>query len=197
MTAAQAKKVVDLLRAAFPRDVMQATSQAVYTRSLMEFTQAEAKRAVNVAVATHDRLPSVSAIRHLILEERLQLPEPMEAWEEANRWIALKLPAKRCIACAGYGYPVGAEDEICAGCNGEGEVRQEKPPLARPLKRALDFVGGNHAVRNATEPGIIRAQFLKAYESFRAAEIREANLVSLGVLEPAAERLSLVAGGEG
>lgn len=196
MTVEEAKRIVDRLRASFSRDDMRATTQVVYVRSLSEFTWQEAERALEVAVATCERLPAIATLRRLVIEERLQLPEPMEAWEVCTRWLATKLPKQKCLACAGFGYRAGGEanrdEDICGGCNGHGEITPKRDPLPASVKRALDFVGGKHAVQNATEPGIIRAQFLKAYDTFRAAEIQEANLISLGVLEPAAARLALV-----
>jgi hypothetical protein len=59
--------------------------------------------------------------------------------------------------------------------------KSERPrPLSGPAERAYRLVGGRHAVRSTDQPGILRAQFLKAYEEFRLEAIRAASGRALG-----------------
>lgn len=198
MTPGQAREAVSHLVDAYPTASLSADTLAVYARSLSDFTVQEAWRAINAWTSTERFFPSVSDLRHLVVEERLQLPSPEEAWEAVGRRLAWSPSAyETCVECAGFGTRLHqpgddrrSEAEIaCPKCRGVGRFPLGKPPaLDDVTKRALDFVGGPWAVRNAAEPGIVRGQFLKAHARFRQEEIRTANLVSLGVLEPAARR---------
>lgn len=201
MTPADARIVVSHLVDAFPHAQLRAETVRVYEKSLSDFTIEEAYRAINTWTATERFFPAIAALRELIMEERLQLPQSIEAWELVQERIAWRPTEwENCLQCAGLGtrlYEPGddgrtAEEVACSACRGAGRTALGEPPsLDDVTQRALDLVGGLWAVRHTDQPGIMRAQFLKAHESFRQQAIRTANLISLGVLEPAAIRLAL------
>lgn len=201
MNADEASRVLGTLFAAYQNAEVLPATRAVYVRSVMDFTVNEVRRAINVAVATEKWLPTVAVLRDLVMEERLQLPYPQEAWELVQRTMDFKPTSTPCIACAGEGtrlYEPGDKDRIqdevaCEACNGLGEIRGDGPRLDAVTQRTLSYVGGRHAVRNSDSPGMMRAQFVKAHEQFRREALRVANLTSLGVLEPAAIRLAIEA----
>lgn len=193
MNQSQALQVLAVLQAAFPRFEVPAATVEVYTRSLSDFGFEEARCAVQRAVATSDRFPSISLLRESVIEERLRLPSGEEAWEQVARRSSSAPERSKCLGCQGEGTRASTSD-ACPSCNGVGTVAVGRT-LAGPVERALDFVGGPYAVRSADHPGILRAQFLRAYAEFRAELVRAANLRSLGVLPPAAARLAAAPNG--
>lgn len=195
MDAGEARRVVGTLFSAY--GVRDGPRLAVYVRSVLDFTPAEAERAVNVLVATEPRLPPVARLRDVVFEERLQIPTEHEAWELVQRHVFHRSGKVDCGACEGRGYHPKdgagpADDTVCDECRGQGIAPAvQRPDLDEVTKRALAFVGGTAAVRQTERPDVVRAQFGRAFEAFRQARMREANLVGLGVLEPAAQRLAL------
>jgi hypothetical protein len=60
-------------------------------------------------------------------------------------------------------------------------VARPPRPLPEPVRRALNMVGGSWEVRNTTTPGLLRRDFIAAYQEIRAALINE---VVLGMGAP-------------
>lgn len=198
MNLHQAQDLVETLFAAWPSAAVTDTTRQVYVQSLRDLEVAEAQRAVTKAITTSEWLPTIAKVRALAIEDRLALPTAHEAWEMVlvrSRWTPTSFDP--CVECAGEGtrlYESGddgrtREERACAVCRGRGEVPTDDPPdLPGPAQRAYDLLGGSWTVRTTTEPGILRAQFLKAYDEFRREEITAANYESLGVLPAAAKR---------
>lgn len=189
------RQAVAMLKAAYPDRMMGEQTEAVWLKSLSDFSGDEVRDAVNVAVASEVRMPSIARVREIVFERRLNLADPHQAWERVTAFVHFRGKTVKCIACAGFGTATGGED-VCPTCRGNGEVQDasDRPVLTEVERRALDFVGGRHEARSSDRPAVVRAQFLKAYEQFRSEEIRVANLTSLGVLEAPARRLALASG---
>jgi hypothetical protein len=55
--------------------------------------------------------------------------------------------------------------------------------LPAPVRRALQYVGGNWAVRTTESPEILRSQFLKAYAEFRQEAIADVQIAPVAPRE--------------
>lgn len=83
---------------------------------------------------------------------------------------------------------------LCETCDGAGEIpNPDRIELPLPVRQALEHIGGAPAIATSENLGILRAQFLKAYDHVRDAAIRTENLTSAGVAldsgsRPAIER---------
>lgn len=71
---------------------------------------------------------------------------------------------------------------MCDICNGEGEIPNPAlPEIDGPVKAALAHIGGTASIAMSENIGILRAQFLKAYDHAREDALRTANLSSAGI----------------
>jgi hypothetical protein len=110
------------------------------------------------------RFPTLGQIRAACAEHLLGLPNEAEA--------------------------LGQVQALVAWARQSTLERAVSAPALHPLvRRAFDLVGGSQAFRATDEPGILRAQFLKAWRELRGAEIRDAQLAP--TLEPGNARVTL------
>lgn len=71
---------------------------------------------------------------------------------------------------------------LCETCDGEGEIpNPDRIQLGDAVRRATEHIGGAAAINTSENLGILRAQFLKAYERAREAAISTENLTSAGL----------------
>jgi hypothetical protein len=93
--------------------------------------------------------PTLRAIREAVAETILELPGEEEALAQIEARVTW----------------------------GRSDDRDGDPPPVHPLVRqALDHVGGFHAWKQTSEPGILRSQFLRLFREVRAASIREVQI---------------------
>lgn len=133
---------------AFPRDAISAQTVRVYARELADVPVDRLAQAVSDLIRTSRYFPRVAEIRERAAELALDLPGEADALEQVQAraaWARL------------------AEDE-----------RGSPPPIHPAVKRALQLVGGAHAMRAADEPAVIRGQFLRLYRDVRAGEVTAA-----------------------
>jgi hypothetical protein len=85
---------------------------------------------------------------------------------------------------------------LCETCGGAGEIpNTDRLELQQPVRQALEHIGGAAAIATSENLGILRAQFLKAYDHVRDEALRDENLGSAGLMlnsgqRPAIERRS-------
>lgn len=178
MTKAQARALVGVAKAAYPRQQLAAATLELYANAWLDLSYPEAQRAMAAHIASSQWWPTVADLRMLVAEEQLHLPQPAAAWELVQARANARTLVAPCEACRATGYEEGWLG-VCAACKGTGELRQ--PPqvvLPEPVARALASVGGVHAVRNAAgdQVGVLRGQFHRAYQEYRAEALRYAQL---------------------
>lgn len=159
----------------YPRQDMRPRTAELYVRGLADLPYDDALLALDEHQATSDWFPTVAEIRRLVAERRLQLPGPAEAWELLQLWIADGKEWVPCTDCGGTGW-IAANDSPCTTCRAEGKVRPERRAVPSALRRATEVVGGEYALTHSEEPGISRAQWMRAYTEFRDLELRQAQL---------------------
>lgn len=175
MNEDQAKLVIAVLLAAYPREMATQESARVYARLLSDLEFAEVEGAILQWAAERRFYPTISDIREGVFRRRLDLPEAEQAWEIVNA-VAHEAPERQaCEVCGGDGE-VGTV--ACPRCNGLGDyaLPRDMNPVVR---RAMQNVGGSWAVKTAERPELLRRDFLKAYESFARETIRETSRESL------------------
>jgi hypothetical protein len=151
---------------AFPRQAVLDGTLRVYLRELADVPAAALDEAVRSLIRTSEFFPTVRAIREAVAERSLQIPHEAAALEQVHARIAW-----------------GREDEA---------ARVGDPPPIHPLVRdALDHVGGFAAFRGASEPGVLRGQFLRLYRELRADAVRNAQLGDLAALAPGEQQRTL------
>lgn len=84
MIQSEAKALVAVLRAAFPRQEMGETTFNVYVQDLMDLDYAAAAEACQTLRQTATFLPSIGEIRDMTARLVVGAPEPMHAWEQAS-----------------------------------------------------------------------------------------------------------------
>lgn len=119
-----------------------------YLRELQDVPVDTLERAIREVIRTHDRFPTVAAIRAAAAEATLRLPTEGDALAQIERRIAW-------------------------GRANENE-RGDRPEIHPLVRDALERVGGFHAFRNAESPEILRGQFGRLYRELRAGAIRTA-----------------------
>lgn len=80
MTVAQAQKLVNGLIAAYPEVQPREETVATFVRFLVDLEHHAAEEAIEDLIATSLSMPTIAAIRRLVINEELQLPTPAEAW---------------------------------------------------------------------------------------------------------------------
>lgn len=178
---------------AYPHAKIEPETAEVYCRLLSDLPVADLELATIELARTRRSFPAVAEIVDLVLERRLRLPTPEEAWEQAQRYAVARNRYEPCPVCDGLGQ-VG-DDAACLRCRGTGEIEVERSALRslmpEPVLRAFDFVGGQSGITEADAIAVVRAHFVKAYVAFRVDAMREANLAEL---VPAPDRPALAAG---
>jgi hypothetical protein len=146
-----------------------------YLWGLDDLDAASVERAVLRSIRTHrwHRPPTVAEIRDLVAEEQLRLPAAGTALVMVERHVSYWLnPAiDPCEACRATGVG-GPDGELCVSCKGHGDVVRPLPALPVPVRRALDALGGCRGWRDA-DASVVRGQFRRLYEEFRADAVRE------------------------
>lgn len=174
------------LAAAYPRQAIQRETVSVYVRALRDLPVQHVEAAVLTLITESVFFPTVAEIRAAVLDRTHPLPEPEEAWEQVVAWLARRGKRETCPTCEGI---IG--DAECPTCHDQGAVAVESDPPDEVVLRALDNVGGPTAYLDTDEPGIVRAQFVKAYAAFRRLDRRVENRVSAGLIDPADPRAGL------
>lgn len=138
------------LAAAWPREQLQPETVAIYADDLSDIPTQIVGEAVRVLRRTSEFFPTIRAIREAAAEVALALPSEDEALRQVGARIAWGK-----LSDAG---------------------RRPVPDVHPDVRDALDHVGGYYAFRTATEPTIVRGQFLKIYREIRAGRIRAAQI---------------------
>lgn len=103
---------------AYPRHAVQQGQTAFYGRMLSDLGYGEVQAAVQAHIAESPYFPSVADIRGLVIERRLSLPSPAEAWEAANAVVAtgearrLHPVVKRALEAMGGSYALRTADNV-------------------------------------------------------------------------------------
>lgn len=137
----------------YPRQALRQGTIDAYVRELRDLPPDTLAGALTNLYRTSEFFPTVAEIRRVAAEMTLRLPTEDEALSQVeNRIRFAKTNADDHPA-----LPVVA-------------------PVHGDVKRALDHVGGYHAFRSASEPQIIRGQFLRLYREIREQRIRQAQV---------------------
>ena len=130
---------------AFHQDLPTGTFGA-YVEHLSDIPPEALDAAVRALIRTTDRFPSIRAVRVAAAELALRLPDERAALAQVENRLAWV----------------------------RADPRPPQPPAAHPLVlEALNHVGGVAGWRSASEPGVIRGQFLRLFREARDAAIRE------------------------
>lgn len=83
----------------------------------------------------------------------------------------------------------GEPTHLCETCGGAGEIpNPDRLELQQPVRQALEHIGGAAAIAGSENIGILRAQFLKAYDHVRDDAVRTENLTSAGLALDSGQR---------
>jgi hypothetical protein len=95
----------------------------------------------------------------------------------SSPWFPSVAEIRERVAERASGLPHGAAayDLAVAVCEKRGALAD----LPEAVRRALDHVGGTWALRTTEDPGVLRAQFLKAYDAYRRETLDSARLGTL------------------
>ena len=80
MTVAQAQDLVRLIIATYPEAETSEETFATYVRFLIDLDHSAVEAAVEGLITTSLTMPTVAAIRRLVITEELRLPSGAEAW---------------------------------------------------------------------------------------------------------------------
>ncbi len=165
--------MVALLVAAYPKVELQQASVNLYAERLEPLPLALGKAAIDAATVRHTWFPSLAELLACVAEIAVGTPDTYTAWEAVSRYCsAVAHPTyEPCVCDDGW-----ADDERevpCPLCRGEAKVRVPAPALHPLAKRALEHVGGPRGVLDANEPGIVRAQWERAYKELTAMAHRQ------------------------
>jgi hypothetical protein len=172
-------QIIAALAAAFPQREIGPETIGTYVRALADIPVAELEQAAKALTLDSQWFPTVRDLRRTVAETRLQLPAGEAAWAQALEWADTR-PTIRCTA----------------GCTNGGEIpNTDRLELQQPVRQALEHIGGAAAIATSENLGILRAQFLKAYDHVRDEALRDENLGSAGLMlnsgqRPAIERRS-------
>lgn len=71
---------------------------------------------------------------------------------------------------------------LCDTCHGESEIANpDRPVLSAPVRQAAEHIGGAAGINTTENLGILRSQFLKAYDRARQDALRSENLATLAL----------------
>lgn len=87
MTTAEAKRLVVMLSASWPRQEIQQATLEVYALALADLDHGVAKAAVLQLMQTSRFFPTIAEIREAAVQTRVSLPTPEEAWGVVHRAI--------------------------------------------------------------------------------------------------------------
>lgn len=158
--------------ASWPRVTLGPAAADALVTGLSDLPADEVEFAIEYARRTMTFPPAIAEIRQIIAEHRLLLPEPGEALELVQRYVAAESIEKPCPARCRDGL-ADEEGTVCPHCRGNGSVYERAVELPGAVQRALVAVGGKYGFQTAEHPGAIRRDFLKLYEEFRTAALRE------------------------
>lgn len=113
MNPGEASVLVATLKAAYPREVVEEATLAIYSAMLADLSYEEAELAVRDQVATSRFFPTIAEIRRAAAERRLGLPSATSAYEQVLAVIDgglsvgdLPNPAKRALDLIGGTWAV-------------------------------------------------------------------------------------------
>lgn len=165
MRASEITKLLAVLRGAYPRDKVGDETLPVYIRYLSDLDATDVDRAVDEIIATRKFFPTVSEIRAAVVRGKLGAPNVALALVDLGKVLGHQRAGHR-VRPADYMHPLACE--------------------------ALKLMGGTHAYRASTAPGVWRSQFRKVYEEIVADEVFERVTSQL----PAMRRARQLEGGE-
>lgn len=173
MTKADTYFVFAILTAAFPRQEISKDTGDLYALFLADFEREPAERAVKRIITKSRFFPSIAELREEIAELALGLPSELEAWTLAERRAYWRPEFEPCEPCKGRGWLEQEGEPVCVQCHGDGRsITNTRTPLPTSVQRAFDYVGGAAGITEASEMGVIRAQFRDAYRQARAESVR-------------------------
>lgn len=151
-------QILVALTTAFPREKVSLETKVQYAEHLSDLPPEALEAAARDYIRTARFFPTIADLRERTCERVLGLPS-----EE----IALaQIEARQAWA---------RESEYARG---------EAPDMHLLVRQALGHVGGAHAFRMTTEPGILRSQFLKLYRDLRAERVRSMQLDARAIEPP-------------
>ena len=145
----EVSKVIALLKAAFPRQVIGADTIAIYSDMLADLDAQEALNAVKCILSNADFFPTIAEIRAQVARSQVSLPNAEEAWNEVRDAIRA----------------VG--------------IHREPPTFSHPaIQRAAEAIGWN-TLCESENIGVERAHFMRFFHDSSEREMRKAQLGAL------------------
>lgn len=185
MTPPEAARIVAVLVASFPYAKVDRQSAAIYTLLLRDLERDEAQQAAEHVVFTCHHFPSVQEFRDVVARRRVPMPDFAGALEEVGEHVSWSAEWADCGPCRGLGVVGPDAETVCPECRGTGQVVSNQRPALDPLvARALDLMGGPHALEAAYQTDrreTFRAQFRQLYAELRAAELLRVSFESAGL----------------
>jgi len=83
----EATKLAAMLKSAFPRQVIESDTLALYAAFLSDLDRERGEAAVRTAIATLKFFPSVAELRDLAARKAVDLPDETAAWSEVMRAV--------------------------------------------------------------------------------------------------------------
>ncbi len=153
MKPSEISEILTALKDAYPRQAVSVGTARIYSEMLADLDNAKAWAAVRHHMATSPYFPSIAEIRKVATERDAGVETAEAGW----------LELKRAFSRVGY---VGA------------------PSWSSPvMARAVEAMGGWAALCASEEPeGVLRAHFLRVFESFRGSALTAANVATLPAL---------------
>lgn len=152
MRAEQARALVALLKAMYPRAEVSRETWNGYAHYLADLEYAAAKAAIDAHIMTSTFFPAVAEIRERVAEDACRLPGAEEAWLEVERAVRRFDPGDSST----WTYP---EDFSCL------EIGQ-----------AAQALGGVSVLHERGDMLLAHREFVRAYGELRRAVVREAQI---------------------
>lgn len=87
MKESEVSRLVQMLKAAYPRQPLPTDTLAVYSAFLSDLEREPGEEAVRTAIATLKFFPTIAEIRELATARRVSLPNTTDAWGEVLRVV--------------------------------------------------------------------------------------------------------------
>jgi hypothetical protein len=159
MKPSETKKILTLLRCAYPRQEVNEGTATVYADMLADLDPDQVAEAVKKHIATSQYFPTIAEIRASVAEKKCAAPSAAGAWAEVMHAIA---------AVGRYRTPTFTHPAITA---------------------AVEGLGGFQSLCDSDQAQTDRAHFLRLYSEGRARAVECANLPGEKVLSIADARL--------
>jgi hypothetical protein len=153
MTGKQVAALVAVLKAAYPRMVIDADTLRVYGLALQDLDHEQAQAAILSIIATEKFFPSIAEIRAAVAERVCGLPTAERAWGEVEEAIR--------------GYDPSNSDTWW-------------PEWTAPIvQTAILACGGLGRLERSSNPSADRAHFFRIYNDLRTVETRRCTVAGL------------------